>query len=168
MIKFNYILNDLALSSLITKCLYSENANYSDKEELENQIKLIQQENEKLQQENNQLREKLDKYENPEDTTLFAMWCTEKVKDENKKLQERVEYLERSNNRREDTILEQRQEIELLEHYKTLYQSLKKEKDEFTKYLEDESKEIYIDGGLRQNIFRQILQKNKSIIGDDK
>lgn len=48
MIKFNYILNDLALSSLITKCLYSENANYSDKEELENQIKLIQQENRQL------------------------------------------------------------------------------------------------------------------------
>lgn len=48
MIKFNYILNDLALSSLITKCLYSENVNYSDKEELQNQIKLIQQENKQL------------------------------------------------------------------------------------------------------------------------
>ena len=59
MIKFNYILNDLALSSLITKCLYSENANYSDKEELENQIKLIQQENEQLQQENKQLKDEL-------------------------------------------------------------------------------------------------------------
>ena len=35
----------------------------------------------------------------------------------------------------------------------------------FIKYLEDESKEIYRDGGLRQNIFRQILQKYKSIIG---
>ena len=46
--KFNYILNDLALSNLITKCLYSENASYSDKEELENQIKLIQQENKHL------------------------------------------------------------------------------------------------------------------------
>ena len=31
--------------------------------------------------------------------------------------------------------------------------------------LKDESKEIYRDGGLRQNIFRQILQKYKSIIG---
>lgn len=46
--KFNYILNDLALSNLITRCLYSENASCSDKEELENQIKLIQQENEQL------------------------------------------------------------------------------------------------------------------------
>lgn len=39
---------------------------------------------------------------------------------------------------------------------------------EFVKYLEDESKEVYRDGGLRQNIFRQILQKYKEIIGDDK
>lgn len=37
---------------------------------------------------------------------------------------------------------------------------------EFVKYLEDESKEVYRDGGLRQNIFRQILQKYKEIIGD--
>lgn len=36
----------------------------------------------KLLQENKELKEKLDKYENPKDMTLFAMWCTEKVKDE--------------------------------------------------------------------------------------
>ena len=59
MIKFNYILNDLALSSLITKCLYSENANYGDKEELENQIKLIQQENKQLEDNWNKLKESL-------------------------------------------------------------------------------------------------------------
>ena len=34
---------------------------------------------------------------------------------ENESLKERIEYLERSNNRREDTILEQRQEISDLE-----------------------------------------------------
>ena len=56
MIKFNYILNDLALSILITKCLHSENANYSDKEELENQIKLIQQENKQLKDNWNNLK----------------------------------------------------------------------------------------------------------------
>ena len=39
-----------------------------------------------LLRENQELKEKLDKYENPEDMTLFAMWCTEKVKDENKQL----------------------------------------------------------------------------------
>ncbi len=36
------------------------------------------------------LKEKLDKYENPKDMTLFAMWCTEKVKDENKQLKEDI------------------------------------------------------------------------------
>ena len=35
--------------------------------------------------------------------------------EENKQLQERIEYLERSNNRREDIIIEQRQEISDLE-----------------------------------------------------
>lgn len=55
--KFNYILNDLALSNLITRCLYSENADCSDKEELENQIKLIQQENK-------QLKDNLKEYKN--------------------------------------------------------------------------------------------------------
>lgn len=38
-----------------------------------------------------------------------------KLQQENEKLKERIEYLERSNDRREDTILEQRQEISNLE-----------------------------------------------------
>ena len=41
--------------------------------------------------------------------------CIEILQQENKQLKERIEYLERSNNRREDTILEQRQEISDLE-----------------------------------------------------
>lgn len=43
-----------------------------------------------LLKENQELKEKLDKYENPKDLTLFAMWCTEKVKDENEKLKEEI------------------------------------------------------------------------------
>lgn len=39
------------------------------------------------QEEIRQLKKQLDKYENPEDMTLMMMWCTEKVKDENQKLQ---------------------------------------------------------------------------------
>ena len=42
-------------------------------------------------------------------------WDNQLLKKENKKLKERIEYLERSNDRREDTILEQRQEISDLE-----------------------------------------------------
>lgn len=44
-------------------------------------------------------------------------------------------------------------------------QKSKDQQKEFIKYLEDESKEIYRDGGLRQNIFKQILQKYKEITG---
>ena len=48
------------------------------------------------------------------------------------------------------------------------YKDLLTQQKEFIKYLENESKEVYRDGGLRQSIFRQILQKYKEITGDDK
>lgn len=48
--------------------------------------------------------------------------------EENKQLKERIAYLERSNNRREDTILEQRQEIsDLEENWNKLKKNLEKE-----------------------------------------
>ena len=47
--------------------------------------------------------------------SLDDLEYVKKLKQENKQIQERMEYLERSNNRREDTILEQRQEISDLE-----------------------------------------------------
>lgn len=47
--------------------------------------------NAKLLKENQELREKLDEYENPENMTLMMMWCTEQVKDENKKLKKQLE-----------------------------------------------------------------------------
>lgn len=46
-----------------------------------------------LEKENQKLKKQLDKYENPEDMTLFAMWCTEKVKGENERLSEQLELL---------------------------------------------------------------------------
>lgn len=42
-----------------------------------------------IEKENQELKEKLDKYENPEDMTLMMMWSTEKVKDENKKIKKK-------------------------------------------------------------------------------
>lgn len=42
----------------------------------------------------------------------------------------------------------------------------KNQQKEFIKWLEDESKKIYRDGGLRQNIYKEILQKYKEIIGE--
>ena len=44
------------------------------------------------------------------------------------------------------------------------YEQQCKKQKEFMKWLEDEIKEVYRDGGLRQNIFRQILQKYEEII----
>ena len=55
--KFNYILNDLALSNLITRNLYSKDVTYDDKRELENQIELIQQEDQQLKDNWNMLKE---------------------------------------------------------------------------------------------------------------
>lgn len=52
--------------------------------------------------------------------------------------------------------------------YDSLVQKVETQQKEFIKYLEDESKEVYRDGGLRQNIFRQILQKYKEIIEEPK
>lgn len=59
----------------------------------------------KLQQENKKLNSAIQTY----DILLKSNI------EENKQLQERMEYLERSNNRREDIIIEQRQEISDLE-----------------------------------------------------
>ena len=50
----------------------------------------------------------------PVESNLLVSYI-KKLQQESKKLQERIEYLERSNNRREDTILEQRQKISDLE-----------------------------------------------------
>lgn len=45
-----------------------------------------------------------------------------------------------------------------------LNESLSQQK-KFINYLEKESKKVYRDGGLRQNIYKEILQKYKQIIG---
>lgn len=52
---------------------------------------------------------------NPKKQLEFYKQLSEQLQQDNEKLKERIEYLERSNNRREDTIIEQRQEISDLE-----------------------------------------------------
>lgn len=64
----------------------------------------------------------------------------EQLQQKNQKLQERIEYLERSNNRREDTILEQRQEISDLEDNwnklkEYLYNQIPTDKTVLTKHI---------------------------------
>lgn len=61
-----------------------------------------------LQQENKILKENA---ENNDKVVDKVNWEKQLLKKKNQQLQERIEYLERSNNRREDTIFEQSQKI---------------------------------------------------------
>lgn len=66
----------------------------------------------KLEQENKILKENAEHNDKVVDK---VNWENMLLKKENEQLKERIEYLERSNNRREDIIIEQRQEINNLE-----------------------------------------------------
>lgn len=111
----------------------------------------------KLLQENQELKEKLDKYENPKDMTLFAMWCTEKVKDENQELKKQLEncYCNRTDcsGRIKDS-----------KAYDSLVQKVETQQKEFIKYLKD-----MLDN--ENDIFsvvrvKDVLNKYKEIIGE--
>lgn len=116
----------------------------------------------KLLQENQELKEKLDKYENPKDMTLFAMWCTEKVKDENKKLKKQLEEI--------NNFIKKCGFVNI-EQVALNYCGLLSQQKEFIKYLEDyinlfDKKDIYEEGSC--DMLEEILQKYKSIIGGNK
>ena len=59
--KFNYILNDLAFETLVTKCLYGEPTD-EDVKECENQIELLKQENQTLKEVIEEVREVINGY----------------------------------------------------------------------------------------------------------
>ena len=82
-----------------------------------------------LIEENQELKEKLDKYENPEDMTLFAMWCTEKVKDENQELKKQLEEINK---------FVCKCGFANIEQVMLNYCGLLTQQKEFIKYLEDE------------------------------
>lgn len=117
-----------------------------------------------LLRENQELKEKLDKYENPEDMTLFVMWCTEKVKDENKELKKQLEncYCNRTDcsSRIKDS-----------KKYDSLVQKVETQQKEFIKYLEDEKDELARGRcDVCKDKFDEaddILQKYKEIIGEN-
>lgn len=97
------------------------------------QLEFYKQLSEQLQQENKNLNGTIQTYnillkstveeneilkenaENNDKTVDKVNWKNMLLKKKNMQLKERIEYLERSNNRREDTILEQRQKISDLE-----------------------------------------------------
>ena len=133
-----------------------------------------------LLKENQELKEKLDKYENPEDMTLMMMWCTEKVKDENKKLKEEITNLSKDvdmwNAKYNDMFDENRMLKKQVENYKKLgfkhlqdkNNNLETQQKEFIKWLEDYLNlfdNMDIDAKISYDMFEEILQKYKEIIG---
>lgn len=108
-----------------------------------------------------ELKEKLDKYENPEDMTLMMMWCTEKVKDENQALNKQLEDKEDYINKLQAT----KDKLDKWDYGNTMQQK------EFIKYLEDEiqnkrEKSTTLTAFIRNVVpLQQCLQKYKSIIG---
>ena len=100
---------------------------------------------------------------NPKKQLEFYKQLSEQLQQENEKLKERIEYLERSNNRREDTIFEQRQEISDLEDN---WNKLKKDLELVVDYgLGDESSKwdkIYGEYAKSTLKFMQELQGSDS------
>lgn len=108
----------------------------------------------KLLQENQELKEKLDKYENPKDMTLFAMWCTEKVKDENEKLKEEITNLSK--------------EIDM---WNSKYNDMFDENRELKKQLEERPKEYVFIGNAQnktRDFINQITKDNKEFKNQQK
>lgn len=62
-------------------------------------------------------------------------------------------------------IKELQQENEKLNHYKKLYQILKREKEDLRSWLEEDLKEKYRDAGYRNNIIREVLDKLNELEG---
>lgn len=141
-----------------------------------------------LLKENQELKEKLDKYENPEDMTLMMMWCIEKVKDENKELKIELSGYRQAilNNKEMLGLKEQNEKLkkQLENKYEKvgtltselLYEENTKlinQQKEFIKYLEDEIKRLK-ENDIYQPLQKMalathehILQKYKEIIGEN-
>lgn len=141
----------------------------------------------KLLQENQELKEKLDKYENPKDMTLFAMWCTEKVKDENQELKLELSGYRQAilNNKEMLGLKEQNEKLKKqLENcycnrtdcsgrikdskvYDSLVQKVETQQKEFIEWLEAMSRMYeneYKDIDTAEN-YNCVLEKYKEIIG---
>lgn len=81
-----------------------------------------------------------------------------KLQQENKQLKERMEYLERSNDRREDIIIEQRQEISDLEDNWDELKEIIRKKQDYYKYFKDNR--------YRKFLF-ELLNKMQELQGSD-
>lgn len=147
------------------KCDELDDCSREEYEDMANANTKLSAENYDLQEENQELKEKLDKYENPRDMTLFAMWCTEKVKDENQELKLELSGYRQAilNNKEMLGLKEQNEKLKKqLENcycnrtdcsgrikdskvYDSLVQKVETQQKEFIKYLEDEIKTLEKD-----------------------
>ena len=123
-----------------------------------------------LLKENQELKEKLDKYENPEDMTLMMMWSTEKVKDENENLKKKYSSTVADY---ETTMFEKEQLNSLVNSCQEEIRKLKTQlKNKYEKVGTLTGELLYKENTklINQQIdfYKEILQKYKSIIGDDK
>ena len=148
-----------------------------------------------LLRETQELREKLDKYENPEDMTLMMMWCTEKVKDENEKLKQQLHEASLTIQEMAEQDIECPSNCEKLRQLKKLNEEKTKigvanhkyasqcedkviimeaQQKEFIKYLQEElnvqiqEESIGCEITNKRYILEEILKEYKSIIGDNK
>lgn len=82
----------------------------------------------------------------------------EQLQQKNQKLQERIEYLERSNDRRESTILEQRQEIcDLGDNWDKLREIIRKKQDYYR----------YVKDNRYRKFLSELLNKMQELQGGD-
>ena len=93
---FDYMLNDLALDSLIIKCIHSNSATYQEKFDLQYQIKLMQKEIERLKEENKRIFSKVN-----DDELLISNAMNYAEAQEYKSRNEKaIEYVEHENFKR--------------------------------------------------------------------
>lgn len=105
----------------------------------------------------NQMAKENKESDNPLQATVILFEILYKVLDYITNLQERIDYLERSNNRREDTILEQRQEISDLEDKIT---NLQKENEKLKELDENYPIEEQFEEALKYlNIYKSRIDK---------
>ena len=97
------------------------------------------------------------KYNELESASILLLRTEIRLKKENESLKERIEYLERSNNRREDTILEQRQEISDLEDNWNKLKEIAKSQSSLKQKCHNESLWFEVD---------ELLNKMQELEGD--
>lgn len=146
----------------------------------------------RLTNENQELKAKIKTYEDPDDLTLMFMYCEEKAKDKIKELNKQLDYLRRSIERKEETIIDlQDERVPYTNEYVA---KLENQQKKFIEYLENgmdicdgfldtvksdlqetpygviSANKTYITTRIKENetahkVYKEILSKYQEIIG---